>query len=136
VTIYRLCPQCGALGPNAGLCPDCKRADNQRRNQKRRDSGRTSAAWQRLRLAALHRDGYLCQDCGKPGDRRSLTVHLDPSLEGQHWRASLNDLTTLCRSCHGTRDAPRAHAARLLRARSPLPIEGLREEHEKKVSLG
>lgn len=54
--IRYLCSKCGTLGAKPGLCPNCTRADNRRRNHKRRDSGRTTAAWQRLRLAAMHRD--------------------------------------------------------------------------------
>ena len=75
VTIHYLCPQCGALGEKVGLCPDCTRADNRRRNQKRKDSGRTTAAWRRMRLAVFLRDGYACRRCGKTGDRKTLTVH-------------------------------------------------------------
>jgi 5-methylcytosine-specific restriction endonuclease McrA len=105
--IYRLCPKCGAFnGRNnlAGLCESCKRADNQRRNQKRKDSGRTTEAWQRMRLTALERDGYVCQHegCGATGTAKTLTVHLRPELGGNHFAATLNDLTTLCRSCHGS----------------------------------
>jgi 5-methylcytosine-specific restriction endonuclease McrA len=114
MTIVHLCPQCGApneRGNLAGLCPNCKRADNRRRNQKRKDSGRTTDAWQRMRLAAFLRDGYACQRCGKTGDRHTLTVHLHPALEGNHLAATRDDLTTLCRSCHGSVDAPRAHTA-------------------------
>jgi 5-methylcytosine-specific restriction endonuclease McrA len=110
----RLCPRCGRRKNNAktGLCPECQVADDRRRNTKRRESGRTTARWQRLRLAALHRDGYACQRCGQSGTRHTLTVHLDPALKGNHWIAALDDLTTLCRSCHGSMDAPRAHARR------------------------
>lgn len=49
MTIHRLCPKCGALGPKVGLCPDCQLADNRHRNQKRKDSGRGTVAWNRLR---------------------------------------------------------------------------------------
>lgn len=111
MTIVRLCPRCGApneRGSLAGLCPKHTREDNARRNKKRKDSGRTTTAWQRIRLAAFHRDGYACQRCGKTGDRHTLTVHLSPALDGDHLAASRDDLTTLCRSCHGSVDAPRS----------------------------
>ena len=110
--LLRLCPKCGRTGPNVGLCEDCTRADNRRRNQKRKDSGRTTAAWQRMRHAAFHRDGYACRRCGKTGDRHTLTVHLNPALGGNHFVATLADLTTYCRRCHGSVDAPRSHHAR------------------------
>ena len=100
-----LCPRCASRETKPGLCPDCQRADDRRRNTRRKVSGRTTAAWQRLRLAAFHRDGYACQRCGEGGTRHALTVHLDPALKGNHWIAALDDLTTLCRSCHGSVDA-------------------------------
>ncbi len=110
MTIHYLCPQCGALSEKVGLCPDCKRADNRRRNEKRRTSGRTTAAWQRLRLAALHRDNFTCQreGCDVAGIAKTMTVHLRPALGGNHFAATLADLTTYCRSCHGSVDAPRS----------------------------
>ncbi|MEO5576451.1 MAG: HNH endonuclease signature motif containing protein, partial [Gaiellaceae bacterium] len=93
------------------MCPDCQVAHDRRRNEKRKTSGRTTTAWNRLREAAIRRDGYTCQrsGCGATGTVGTLTVHLDPRLGGNHWIATLDDLTTLCRSCHGTVDAPRSH---------------------------
>ena len=117
--ILRLCPRCGVpkdeMTVNGRtrrrkLCPDCQRADDRRRNEKRKTSGRSSASWQRLSLAALHRDNFTCRRCGKTGDRRQLTGHLDPRLGGNHRIAALEDITTLCLSCHGSVDAPRSHA--------------------------
>jgi 5-methylcytosine-specific restriction endonuclease McrA len=111
--VLRLCPKGGATGPNPGLCPACTRADNKRRNQKRATSGRKTPAWQALRLAAIHRDNHTCQRCGTTGSASALTVHLhNLDLNGDHRRAALDDLTTLCRRCHGTVDAPRAHTPR------------------------
>lgn len=102
--------RCGALiARTLKLCPSCQRADDRRRNEKRRTSGRTTAAWARLREAAIRRDGYACQRCGREGTVATLTVHLRPELAGNHRAATLDDLTTLCRSCHGSVDAPRSH---------------------------
>ena len=50
-----------------------------------------------MRLAAFHRDGYARRRCGKTGDRDTLTVHLNPALDGDHLAATRDDLTTLCR---------------------------------------
>ena len=36
MTLYRLCPQCGAKGERSGLCDECRRKDNRRRNEKRK----------------------------------------------------------------------------------------------------
>ena len=109
--IMRLCPRCAAIiEPGRKLCVDCQRADDRRRNEKRKTSSRSSVSRQRLSLAALHRDNFTCQRCGKVGDRRQLTGHLDPRLGGNHRIAALEDITTLCLSCHGSADAPRSHA--------------------------
>lgn len=75
------------------------------------DSGRGTVAWNRLRPAAIGRDGYACRRCGKAGTIGTLTVHLAPELAGNHLAAGLDDLTTLGRSCHGSVDAPRSHHA-------------------------
>ena len=123
--LLKLCPRCGCtMDSTRKLCLECQRVDDRRRNAKRRESGRTTAAWQRLRLAALRRDSYACQRCGQRGTRHTLTVHLRPELRGNHRIAALDDLTTLCRSCHGSVDAPRAHTGMTpspFRAKSHAP---------------
>lgn len=95
-----LCPQCHACQVKPGLCATCKRVDNQRRNRKTAEQGRSSSAWRRFRKANI---ASQCQRCGS-GD--NLTYHYRPG--GRH---SFNpgDYQTLCRSCHGSIDAPRAH---------------------------
>ncbi len=114
--------RCGALiDRQLKFCPSCQRADDQRRNAKRKASGRTTAAWNRLRTAAIDRDGYACRRCGRSGTVGTLTVHLRPELSGNHWTATLDDLETLCRSCHGSVDAPRAAATRTAQESSSPP---------------
>jgi len=68
-------------------------------------SGGATARWRGVREAAYRRDGYACVRCGDRGD---LTGHLAPVLGGRHELATSDDVTTLCRSCHGVVDAPRA----------------------------
>ncbi len=75
----------------------------------RDELGPNAAAWNRLRAAAIARDGFACRRCGKAGTVGTLTVHLRPEFAGNHRIATLDDLTTLCVSCHGSVDAPRAH---------------------------
>ncbi len=41
----------------------------------------------------------------------TMTVHLRPELGGHHFVATLADLTSYCRSCDGTVDAPRSQHA-------------------------
>jgi 5-methylcytosine-specific restriction endonuclease McrA len=50
------------------------RAEDQRRNARAKQHGRTSAYWRRLRVQALERDGYTCQGCG----RQATSVHIRP----------------------------------------------------------
>jgi hypothetical protein len=60
--------------PKPGLCANCKRTDNKRRNAKRSAHGRTSAAWRRFRNANL---GNQCERCGT--SEQGLTYHYKPA---------------------------------------------------------
>src|SRR4029453_6746375 len=54
-----------------------------------------SGAWRRIREACLKRDGYRCRLCNSPDD---LQAH--HRTYERFGREDLNDLTTLCASCH------------------------------------
>jgi 5-methylcytosine-specific restriction endonuclease McrA len=84
---------------------ELERRDNARRNRKQWRQGRNTARWRQLRAAALARDGHQCRRCGSSDD---LTVHLNPQLAGDHEAATLDDLETLCRRCHGQVDGARS----------------------------
>ncbi len=79
-------------------------------------TGQTTTIPRRLRLAALTRDQYTCQDCGHVGESgfRSGNVqvhHIRPRILGGP--DSLDNLITLCLPCHGKRERKhRAIAAR------------------------
>jgi 5-methylcytosine-specific restriction endonuclease McrA len=99
-------PNCGQLVPlGTTHCNQHARSDNKRRANKSREHGLTTNHWRQLRRTRLHLDHHRCHQCGQP----ATTVHLTPHLAGDHTRARLEDLTSLCSSCHGTIDAPRAH---------------------------
>lgn len=60
--------------------------------------------WDKLRRKTLERDDYTCQRCGYHKDSTDRSVplqahHIKPRSEGG--ADSLNNLITLCRSCHG-----------------------------------
>ena len=57
-------------------------------------------AWRIQRRAALERDGHKCARCGATG---RLQVHHKQDREdsGGEWDNSLDNLETLCLSCHG-----------------------------------
>jgi len=111
--ILHICPApgCTTLSPEQGRCPEHhtpNRAGNHARTERKRRHRRGTKHWRQLRAHVLDRDHHQCQRCGCD-DRSILTVHLDPRLEGQHDQATPDDCLTLCRSCHGSHDAPRAH---------------------------
>jgi len=70
--------------------------------------GYGSAAWQRVRLAVIARDGGMCRMCGmviyKPGD-----AHIDHIVEKPQDEAAeatpLEGLQLLCRACHSKKTA-------------------------------
>jgi 5-methylcytosine-specific restriction endonuclease McrA len=99
--VKRLCSRCGLTRPMSGRCPHCGPAHDMAKVRSRR----TTARWERLRLAVLERDNHRCRICGSASD---LTVHLHPDLRGDHDLAEAENCFTLCRSCHGRVDAPRA----------------------------
>jgi 5-methylcytosine-specific restriction endonuclease McrA len=106
--LMKICNGCGKM-TTARRCPPCQqaydRAHNRQRAAKAKAHGRNTAAWRKLRAAVLERDDHQCRSCGSGN---YLTAHLDPALGGNHWNATPDDCVTLCASCHGQVDAPRA----------------------------
>lgn len=80
-------------------------ADNQRRHAKQKAHGRTTAHWQALRQEVITRDQGRCRVCGKA----ARTVHLDPSLHGNHSAATAADCILLCAMHHGHADGRRSN---------------------------
>jgi 5-methylcytosine-specific restriction endonuclease McrA len=59
---------------------------------------RGAGQWDRNRKAALARDGYRCQKCGSTS--RLHVHHQTPWSDGQTDPHALDNLLTLCASCH------------------------------------
>lgn len=63
----------------------------------------TTAAWKKLRLHVLNRDGWQCTSCGRPVEGADATAdHIIPFVsveESNH----MHNLITLCRSCNSTK---------------------------------
>ena len=58
------------------------------------------AAWQKVRLAVLDRDGWICTACGKPLDGPDATVdHVIPKNLGG--TDDEDNLVAMCRTCNG-----------------------------------
>lgn len=110
---YQVCPTqgCGQIRPIGGDCPAGHRAqaqatarDNQRRAARQRAHGSDLAHWRKVRRLAIL-EQRACQACGTTLD---LTAHLDPAMAGDHRAATPDDITVLCRRCHGRVDQPRS----------------------------
>ena len=59
----------------------------------------TDPRWQKLRLHAMDRDGWICVSCGD--GKSTLHVH-HKRYCGKIWDSPLDDLQTLCGSCHAS----------------------------------
>jgi 5-methylcytosine-specific restriction endonuclease McrA len=59
-------------------------------------------AWRRLRVVALQRDHYQCQHCLRRSVIRTATEvhHIKPLEEYPDLALDLDNLDSLCRSCH------------------------------------
>jgi hypothetical protein len=118
VTILRICWLHGLYQPGApstprGKCPDCYRADNQRRARQQQAAGRTTAHWQRLKRLAKQAAGSRCQTCGRleePTPAGWLDVHLrDEYRHLSHAQVtSTEQVAVTCKPCHGSHHAPEA----------------------------
>lgn len=67
------------------------------------------ANWSKQRRKCLERDGRACRVCGQSGDemsREPAVHHVTPRsrFDDSEWRTynDLDNLVTLCHSCHGT----------------------------------
>ena len=56
-----------------------------------------ASRWSRARRLALRRDGYRCASCGKAA---RLEVHHETPLSSGGAPFDLDNLKSLCRSCH------------------------------------
>jgi 5-methylcytosine-specific restriction endonuclease McrA len=91
---YRFCLTCNTHHPLGERCAEKERRRYAASRQRRI---RSTARWQKARAAARQRDGNRCRRC--PSTER-LEVHHIVSLEDGGARYDLNNLITLCSSCH------------------------------------
>jgi hypothetical protein len=86
--------------------------DNQIRYRKNKAHGTNTPYWRRLRQQALERDGYQCRlNIDHRCTGRATSVHISERLKGDHFRATLADCTSSCRTCHGILDGRRTPRA-------------------------
>jgi 5-methylcytosine-specific restriction endonuclease McrA len=93
-------------GPFCGLlCYGVWQQENARGeanpNYRPRSSVRGAGQWERARQVVLDRDGHCCQQCGST--HRLHVHHREPWQSGQADPHALDNLETLCASCHRRR---------------------------------
>jgi 5-methylcytosine-specific restriction endonuclease McrA len=104
---YRICPTCGRLSQTR-YCPDHTRR-----------YGYNDSHWQRIRQARLLIDAGQCQLAHPGCTQTATTVHLDPSLNGDHRQATVTNTVSACRHCHGVTDGSRTATTRRNNQRPP-----------------
>lgn len=107
--VQRACEECGELyTPNFHQAHRQKYCSTRCQNRvmqkrRRRKEGYSkrfgTAAWQRARKEALERDGHKCRMCSGAGGRMHVH-HLFHRTEAEENNHVLDDLLTLCGSCH------------------------------------
>ena len=89
--------------------------------------------WEKLRLAALRRDNWVCQRCGVKAlgkKRNGISPHVDHIKErggatGPTALDTLENLQVLCSKCHNVRTAiDREAKAKPLIGYDGLPVDG------------
>ena len=96
------------------------------RYEKQTDPFYKTLAWRRLRLVALERDHYICQDClaqkrlgARIRARRAVVVHhILPRETHPELALELNNLVSLCDACHNKRHPEKGGAP----GRAPTPV--------------
>ena len=83
------------------------------------------AAWKRLRVMALNRDHWLCQECLRQGRLRQAREvhHLKPLEDYPELGLVLSNLESLCHDCHedtksreGRKETPAPQGVRIIKA--------------------
>lgn len=83
------------------------------------------SAWKRLRVQALNRDHWLCQECLRQGRLRQAREvhHLKPLEDYPEFGLELSNLESLCHDCHentkvreGGKETPTPLGVRIIKA--------------------
>jgi 5-methylcytosine-specific restriction endonuclease McrA len=100
--LLHACPNCGTAKVGTGRCTRCTKQHNRQRNQRTKHTEIwNTPAWRQTRALVLTRDDHTCTRCGKPG---TIAHH-------HHYHDPFNPdtCTTLCHTCSGVIDAPKAN---------------------------
>lgn len=84
----------------AGYHP--RKKEDAEKNDLKKSGFYHSPAWRRLRLLALQRDHYLCQECLRKNTitRATEVHHLHPIADHPELALDLGNLESLCWDCH------------------------------------
>jgi 5-methylcytosine-specific restriction protein A len=78
--------------------------------------------WEKIRLIALKRDQYICQECLEKGDRIVPANHVDHAIpfkgKDDPLRLDLSNLRSLCQPCHSRKTVK--HDGGFGRPRTPV----------------
>jgi 5-methylcytosine-specific restriction endonuclease McrA len=98
VPLAHLCPGCGRIHGRQGRCSECKRLDERNRlSTEPIRRLRASPRWRRVRRLIRRGDGDQCVTCGAT---HGLEVHHIAALVDGGDPFTLDNLITLCHSCH------------------------------------
>ena len=64
-----------------------------------------SKTWLALRKIVMHRDAFICQECGKPTGESAHIDHIVPHAGNWSRFTDQANLQTLCASCHSSKTA-------------------------------
>ena len=99
-------PNCRALTASARYCEQHKNTGWEAHQQGKTASERGYGySWQKLRMSALKRDKFLCQECRRNG-KAIAANDVDHKLAKAHGGSdSMDNLESLCRKCHRAKTA-------------------------------
>jgi len=80
-------------------CASCRARKEKGKQQRNRELGRNTSAWQRFRERILERDQHTCRDC----NTKPYQPHVHRIGGGKHTTHDPERYLTLCPGCHTAR---------------------------------
>jgi 5-methylcytosine-specific restriction endonuclease McrA len=114
--MQKYCLDCRGHHDVAYRCPKVERRKYLANRQRR---VRSTSAWQKARARARERDGQRCARCPST---QNLSVHHIVSLEDGGKEFALENLITLCRSCHSAQHTGGHGSERKVTPSHSLPV--------------
>jgi len=101
-TPIKYCPDCGVLLKRnmSERCASCHNIQQDQGKSRERTKFNASRAWGLVRTEAFERDDYRCRICMIRGSQVLHAHHLLSYTHFPDHRLNINNLVTLCESCH------------------------------------